>query len=72
MHIKCHRRLKDGKEHRYWSIVESRRCSGGRIVQRHVRKIASTVNAATPGTYTEVEIPFDDEGKGYRGRDGHC
>ncbi|MGH6629954.1 MAG: IS1634 family transposase, partial [Burkholderiales bacterium] len=36
MHIKCHRRLKDGKEHRYWSIVESRRCSGGRIVQRHV------------------------------------
>ena len=36
MHLKCHRRVKDGKEHRYWSIVESRRCSGGRIVQRHV------------------------------------
>lgn len=36
MYLKCHCRLKDGKEHRYWSIVESRRCSGGRIVQRHV------------------------------------
>ena len=30
-----------------------------RIVQRHVRKIAAVVNAATPGSYTEVEIPFD-------------
>jgi transposase len=36
MHLKCHRRCKDGKEHRYWSIVESRRCRGGRVVQRHV------------------------------------
>ena len=36
MHLKCHRRVKDGKEHRYWSIVESRRCRGQRIVQRHV------------------------------------
>jgi Domain of unknown function (DUF5615) len=27
-----------------------------RIVQRHVRKIASTVNAATPGSYVEIEI----------------
>lgn len=29
-----------------------------RIVQRHVRKIAAAVNAATPGSYSEVEIPF--------------
>jgi hypothetical protein len=36
MYLKAHRRFKDGKEHRYWSIVESRRCSGGRVVQRHV------------------------------------
>ena len=27
---------KDGKEHRYWSLVENRRVSGGRVVQRHV------------------------------------
>lgn len=29
-----------------------------RIVQRHVRKIAAAVNAATPGSYAKVEIPF--------------
>jgi hypothetical protein len=29
-----------------------------RIVQRHLRKIVSTVNAATPGSYVEIEIPF--------------
>ena len=27
---------KDGKEHRYWSIVENRRLRGGRVVQRAV------------------------------------
>ena len=36
MRLKCHSRIKDGKEHRYWSIVESVRCSGERVVQRHV------------------------------------
>jgi transposase len=34
--LKCHRRFKDGKEHRYWSIAEKRRCIGGRGVDRHV------------------------------------
>src|ERR1700692_4064837 len=29
-------RRKDGKEQRYWSIVENRRVSSGRTVQRHV------------------------------------
>ena len=29
-------RRKDGKEHRYWSVVENRRVAGGRVVQRHV------------------------------------
>jgi len=36
MFLKCNRRRKDGKEHRYWSIVESRRCAGGQVVQRPV------------------------------------
>jgi hypothetical protein len=29
-----------------------------RLVQRCVRKISAAVNAATPGSYTEVDIPF--------------
>jgi hypothetical protein len=27
-------RKKDGKGHRYWSLVENKRVSGGRVVQR--------------------------------------
>ena len=29
-------RKKDGKRHRYWSVVENKRVSGGRVVQKHV------------------------------------
>ncbi len=36
MYLKGHRRLKDGKEHRYWRIAEKHRCVDGRIVDRHV------------------------------------
>lgn len=36
MYLKCHQRKKDGKEHRYWSVAEKRRCAGGRVVDRHV------------------------------------
>jgi hypothetical protein len=36
MFLRCHPREKDGKLHRYWSIVETRRVSGGRVVQRRV------------------------------------
>ena len=34
MYLRFARRRKDGKEHRYWSIVENRRVGGGRVVQR--------------------------------------
>ncbi len=36
MFLRATTRKKDGKEHRYWSIVENRRLSGGRVLQRHV------------------------------------
>jgi len=36
MDLKCHRRVKDGKEHRYWSIAEKQRCADGRVVDRHL------------------------------------
>jgi hypothetical protein len=36
MFLRSQRRKKDGKVHEYWSIVESRRLSDGRIVQRQV------------------------------------
>jgi hypothetical protein len=36
MYLKCHPRVKDGKEHRYWSIAEKHRCADGRSIDRHV------------------------------------
>jgi hypothetical protein len=36
MFLRCKKRKKNGKEHRYWSLVENKRCAGGRVVQRHV------------------------------------
>src|SRR5258708_39347496 len=34
MFLRHTKRKKDGKEHRYWSIVENRRGGGGRVGQR--------------------------------------
>ena len=36
MFLRCTIRKKDGKEHRYWNVVENRRIPGGRVVQRQV------------------------------------
>jgi transposase len=36
MFLRCNERFKNGKNHRYWNIVENKRTSGGRIVQRQV------------------------------------
>jgi hypothetical protein len=36
MFLRCKARRKDGKQHRYWSVVENTRVAGGRVVQRHV------------------------------------
>jgi transposase len=36
MFLRFNRRLKDGKEHRYWNIVESKRCASGKVIQRQV------------------------------------
>ena len=35
MYLKCHNRLKDGKEHRYWSVVESVRTRSG-VIKRQL------------------------------------
>ncbi len=34
MFLRANKRFKDGKEHRYWSVVENRRVTGDRSVQK--------------------------------------
>src|SRR3954464_3963506 len=36
MFLRCKVRRKDGKQHRYWSVVDNTRTARGRVVQRHV------------------------------------
>src|SRR5258708_23236004 len=36
MLLRCKGGRKDGKQHRYWRVVENTRVAGGRVVQRHV------------------------------------
>jgi transposase len=36
MFLRCSRRIKDGKSHEYWNVVENRRLANGRIAQRQV------------------------------------
>src|SRR6266511_2032195 len=62
MHLKCHGRRKDGKEHRYWSIVESRRCSGAGIVQRHVFYLGEINDSQREAWLKCIEV-FDVQGR---------
>ena len=54
-------RRKDGKEHRYWSIVENRRVSGGRTVQRHVLYLGE-INDAQRAAWCRTIEAFDEGG----------
>jgi len=36
MFLRCSRRVKDGKAHEYWNLVENRRLTDGRVAQRQV------------------------------------
>jgi transposase len=60
MYLRFTRRIKDGKEHRYWSIVESRRCAGGRVVQRPVLYLGE-INDSQREAWCRVIEGFDEE-----------
>jgi hypothetical protein len=66
MYLKCHRRFKDGKEHRYWSIAEKRRCAGGHIVDRHVLYLGEINDSQKEAWLRCIEV-FD-ESKGAQTR----
>lgn len=36
MFLRCTPRVKDGKTHEYWNLVENRRLADGRVAQRQV------------------------------------
>lgn len=60
MHLKVHRRKKDGKEHRYFSIVESRRVSRQRVVQRTVVYLGE-INDSQQAAWRKTLKVFDEK-----------
>jgi transposase len=60
MYLRSNRRFKDGKEHRYWSIVESKRCAGGKVVQRQVLYLGE-INDSQHEAWCRVIEAFDEE-----------
>lgn len=60
MYLRCNRRFKDGKEHRYWNIVESKRCAGGKVVQRQVLYLGE-INDGQREAWCRVIEAFDEQ-----------
>lgn len=59
MYLKCHRRFKDGKEHRYWSIAEKRRVSRGRVVDRQILYLGE-INDSQRASWLKSIEAFDE------------
>jgi hypothetical protein len=52
-------RKKDGKEHHYWSLVENKRVSGGRVVQRHVLYLGDINSSQQSAWRKSIEVLED-------------
>jgi transposase len=60
VHLKVHRRQKDGKEHRYFSIVESRRVSRQRVVHRTLVYLGE-INDSQQAAWRKTLQVFDEK-----------
>ena len=56
MYLRASTRKKDGKKHRYWSIVEAKRLSGGRVLQRHVLYLGEINSAQELAWHKSIEV----------------
>lgn len=59
MFLRCTIRKKDGKEYRYWNVVESRRVSGGHVVQRQVLYLGEINSSQREAWRKTIEV-FED------------
>lgn len=57
--MRANKRKKDGKEHRYWSVEESRRLPSGGVVQRRVLYLGE-INDSQQATWRKTLEVFDE------------
>jgi transposase len=65
MFLRFNRRFKDGKEHRYWNIVENKRCAGGKVVQRQVLYLGE-INDGQREAWCQLIDAFDEGSRRHR------
>ena len=65
MFLRFNRRFKDGKEHRYWTIVENKRCAGGKVVQRQVLYLGE-INDGQREAWCQLIDAFDEGSQRHR------
>ncbi len=61
MFLRCHSRKKNGKAHRYWSVVESRRLGNGSTAQRQVLYLGE-INDSQQSAWRKTLDVFDEDG----------
>lgn len=61
MFLRYTKRKKNGKEHRYWSIVENKRGAGGSVVQRHVLYLGEINDRQEAAWQKSIEVFTDGE-----------
>jgi transposase len=59
MFLRCTHRQEDGKEHRYWNVVENRRLADGRVVQRQVLYLGEINGSQREAWRRTIEV-FED------------
>ena len=64
MYLKCHKRFKDGKEHRYWSIVESIRTHNG-VMKRQLLYLGE-INDSQQAQWCSALDVFDESSSSFR------
>ena len=62
MFVRAKRRLKDGKEHRYWSVVENCRNPDGRVVQRQVLYLGEINDSQRAAWCRSIEVLCGESG----------
>jgi transposase len=61
--LKCRQRRKDGKIHRSWSIVESRRYAGGKVAHRHVLYLGELNDSQRAQWERSIEVIDERDGQ---------
>jgi transposase len=60
MYLRSNKRIKDGKEHRYYTVVESRRLSSGKVAQKQVLYLGE-INDSQQKSWRKTLEVFDEE-----------